>query len=92
MTNNNKISLDAIAVELTRQIGQEYSYNDVLNAAACWVKHPKFPSCTRQTMYERDHNVKTRAFITESELYSFQQYIGYPLMHLLDVEEVEDVD
>ena len=86
MTNNNKISFDTIAEELTRQTGKEYSYHDVLNAAACWVKHPKFPSCTRQTMYERDHNAKTRAFITESELYSFQQYIGYPLMHLLDVD------
>ena len=92
MTDNNKIPLDAIAVELTRQIGKEYSYNDVLNAAAGWVKHPKFPSCTRQTMYERDHNAKTRAFITESELYSFQQYIGYPLMHLLDVEDVENFE
>lgn len=89
MTANNKISFDAIAVELTRQIGKEYSYNDVLNAAACWVKHPKFPSCSRQTMYERDHNAKTRAYITESELYSFQQYIGYPLTHLLDVEDVD---
>lgn len=86
MTDNNKISFDAIAEELTRQTGKEYSYDDVLNAASCWVKHPKFPSCTRQTMYERDHNAKTRAFITESELYSFQQYIGYPLMHLLDVD------
>ena len=34
MTDNNKIPLDAIAVELTRQIGKEYSYDDVLNAAS----------------------------------------------------------
>ena len=60
-----------------------FTCDDIMTLALAWAVHPKYPSPNGNTIFQRGIR-HGEMWLKQSEIPSFQRYIGYNLLKYLD--------